>query len=277
MDKDADLKLNRSKTRFESCPTCEQPVPAEETSNQCPHCKQPLQVGLELDSGVDFEEHRKELAKKFKKNPEDTNIQNELAFLLYAQGMKLRYDAPQNALSFFEEVVKIAPKHYEARLKVSWLAIRFSKYKEAREVLQELLESDNATTLQRQRGYTNLSCAWNWDPEEPSPVKAEKAARDGIALDEEGTAKLWENLATALRNQQLLEEARIAFRKALTLNPKSLNAIERQASIERHLKIQKKKARGANKPLFKLKIGVGHGGGGGKSPREKKSKDYEKL
>jgi len=69
---------------------------------------------------------------------------------------------------------------------------------------------------------------------------AEKWARDGIALDNEGTAKLWENLAMALKNQTKYEEARVAFKKALILNPKSLNAIERQASIDRHLKIPKK-------------------------------------
>jgi len=62
----------------------------------------------------------------------------------------------------------------------------------------------------------------------------------GIDLDNEGTAKLWENLATALKHQNKLEEARQAFKHAIKLNPKSVNAIERQASIDRHLKIQKR-------------------------------------
>jgi len=184
--------------------------------------------------------------------------------------MQLRYELPQNALALFEEVVQISPKHYEACLKISWLAIRFSKYKLARDVLSGVVASDDATTLQRQRAFTNLSCAWNWDSDTPDPTTAEKCARDGIALDGEGTAKLWENLATALRNQQRLEEAQVAFKKALTLNPKSLNAIERQASIEKHLKIQRKKHKGdgSSKSFFKLLTT--------KSPREKKS-EYEKI
>jgi len=257
----------RGKTRFELCPTCEQPVAAE-GETICPHCKQPLQVNLDLDSGLDIDAQRKELEKRIKKNPEDKVARTEFAFFLYSQGMQKRYDAPQNALAFFEEVVKVAPDHYEARLKASWLCIRFSKYKQAREVLEAILESDTATTLQKQRAFTNMSCAWNWDPDHPSPVEAEKAARAGIALDSEGTAKLWENLATSLRNQDKLEEARTAFRKALKLNPKSLNAIERQASIEKHLKIQRRHEKGS-KLHFKLKIG-------GKSPRDKKI-EYEKV
>jgi len=260
------------KTRFENCPTCEQPVPQE--TKICPHCKQPLQVGLEtgIDTALDFEAQRTELSRRLKKSPDNTKLRDELALLVYLEAMKLRYDLPQNSLSLFQEVVVISPSHYEARLKVSWLAIRFSKYGLARDILDPVLvEGSDSTQLQKQRAYTNLSCACNWDPEDPAPAKAEQAARAGIALDGEGTAKLWENLATSLRNQQRLEEAQTAFKRALTLNPKSLNAIERQASIERHLKIQRKRREkgegGGHKSIFKLMT---------KTPKEKKP-EYEKI
>jgi len=94
--------------------------------------------------------------------------------------------------------------------------------------------------LQKQRAYTNLSCAENWKEKGADYALAEKWARSGIDLDREGTAKLWENLSTALKHQNKLEEARQAFKHAIKLNPKSVNAIERQASIDRHLKIQKR-------------------------------------
>jgi len=173
--------------------------------------------------------------------------------ILYAQGMKRRYDDPSNALKYFKEVLQYQIDHTEAALKTSWLCIKYAEYEEAMEVLIPIVESTKTTMLQKQRAYTNLACAAIWDPKDPKYVLAEKYARTGIALDNEGTNKLWENLATALKNR--LEEAREAFRRALQLNPKSINAIERQASIERHLKIEHKRRKkdGVRSSRFRIK------------------------
>jgi len=258
------------KNKNVKCPNCENPYdPALET---CPHCHKAPEIDLDIDDENTLQETVKELKSKLKKNPGDKLLRDELSSLLYSQGMKYRYDKPAPSLDYFKECVKVDPDHLEARMKVSWLCIKFSKYLEVQEILKPLVESKETTLLQKQRAYTNLSCAANW-AEIPKWDDAEKYAREGIALDGEGTAKLWENLATALRNQERLQEAHEAFRQALKLNPKSINAIERQASIERHLKVQKKKTTTTHK---KWKI---------KSPREflkgtkspRGTPDFEKL
>jgi len=179
--------------------------------------------------------------------------------------MKLRYSNPAESLSFFEEILNLDPKHWESRLKVSWLSIRFEKSQRAIEVLLPVVESTETTILQKQRAYTNLSCAENWKTKDSNNADAENWARTGIALDGEGSAKLWENLATALKSQNKLTEAREAFKKALKLNPKSKNAIERQASIEKHLKIKKKKNDQGKQNLLI------------KSPRAKTNQTYKKV
>jgi len=229
--------LRPSKNIIE-CPSCEQPI----TSDQeiCPHCHNDFQIGLEL-TPEEFSQVIKELRIKVQTHI-DESARKDLVKLLYSQAMKLRYVNSAESLSLFEDVVELEPNHWEARLKVSWLSIRFTKNERAIEVLLPVIASDETTVLQKQRAYTNLSCAENWkDKEFANYDQAEKWARIGIDLDKEGTAKLWENLATALKHQNRLEEARAAFKQALKLNPKSINAIERQASIEKHLKIQKKR------------------------------------
>jgi len=212
------------------------------------------------------------LEEQLKKHEDDQQIKNELVQLLYSQAMKLRYEDATNSLKYFKEVLKIAPDHTEAALKTSWLCIKFAEYEEALQVLLPVVSSSSTTPLQKQRAYTNLACAAIWDPKNPKYELAEQYARTGIAIDGEGTNKLWENLATALKNQNRLEEARDAFQRALQLNPKSVNAIERQASIERHLKIEHKRKKKEEGRGSRFKI---------KSPREilghRKSGDFTKV
>jgi len=180
--------------------------------------------------------------------------------------MKIRYTNAAESLLFFEEVLKLDPKNWESRLKISWLSIRFEKSQHAIEVLLPVINSTETTVLQKQRAYTNLSCAENWKTKDSKFEEAENWARLGIALDGEGTAKLWENLATSLKSQNKLSEARDSFKKALKLNPKSKNAIERQASIEKHLRIHKKKDEtGAVQNLLI------------KSPRAKTNQSFKKV
>jgi len=218
------------------CPICENRYDSE--LQVCPHCHCEYQIGLELTDS-EYIQLVNELKKKMEDNPGDKNTRKELANMLYFQAMNLRYDDPSRSLALFEELVTFQPDHWEARMKVSWLAIRFTKYDKAIETLIPLVESSESTLLQKQRAYTNLSCAEDWKKEHSDPTKAESWARKGIELDREGTSKLWENLAISLKNQNRLDEARVAFKRALKLNPKSLNVIERQASIDRHLLIQK--------------------------------------
>jgi len=251
--------------KHQTCPNCEQPFPLN--TEKCPHCNRLPQIDLDV---YEFEEHKKKLEKKIKKHPDDQFIKDELVQLLYSQAMNLRYDDPSTSLSFFRDVLKLDPDHTEAALKTSWLCIKFAEYEEAIQVLLPVV-SRSSTTLQKQRAYTNLACASIWDPRNAKYELAEEYARAGIALDGEGTNKLWENLATALKNQNRLEEARDAFQRALKLNPKSANAIERQASIERHLKIEHKKRKKEQRgSRFKIK-----------SPREilghRKSGDFAKV
>jgi len=214
---------------------------------------------------------KKRLENLIERHPYDEVYKSEQVQLLYSQAMKLRYEDASNSLKFFKEVLKIDKNHTEAALKTSWLCIKFAEYEEATNVLKPVVQSSHTTMLQKQRAYTNLACAAIWDTKNPNYVMAEGYARDGIKLDGEGTNKLWENLATALKHQNKLEEAREAFRMALQLNPKSVNAIERQASIERHLKIeQKRKRKEGRGSRFKIK-----------SPREilgnRKSGDFTKV
>jgi tetratricopeptide (TPR) repeat protein len=233
-----DMLRQSKKNQILDCPSCEQPI----TSDQevCPHCHNDFQIGLEL-TAEEFSGAVKDLRNKLNTN-DDEDARKELVKLLYCQAMKLRYINAAESLVLFEDVVELDSKHWEARLKVSWLSIRFTKNERAIDVLLPVVASTETTLLQKQRAYTNLSCAENWkDKDLANYEEAEKWARTGIDLDGEGTAKLWENLATALKHQSRLEEARIAFKQALKLNPKSINAIERQASIEKHLKIQKKR------------------------------------
>jgi len=260
------LKENKIKTQ--DCPTCEQPYTTEE--NTCPHCHNAFVVVLDLGP-TEWKQQVSKLKDILENDENDQDARQELSQLLYFEAMKLRYENSAESLSLLEEVVNVMPDHWEARLKVSWLSIRFTKNERAIEVLLPVVESSETTDLQKQRAYTNLSCAENWKEKDPDFTKAVQWARAGIALDCEGTAKLWENLATALKNQQRLEEARVAFKHAIKLNPKSVNAIERQASIDRHLKIQKRQEADGKGKKFRLK-----------SPRDllgKKtaSKDFVKL
>jgi len=240
---------------------CEQPRISDKEI--CPHCQTDNQISLEL-SPDEFNIVVNELRNKLK-HKEDPEVRSEVVKLLYSQAMKLRYVNTSESLSLFEEVIKMDPKHWESRLKISWISIRLTNCQRAIEVLLPVVNSADTTMLQKQRAFTNLSCAENWkDKALADYIEAENWARKGIALDGEGSGKLWENLATALKYQNKLGEARIAFKQALILNPKSINAIERQASIDRHLRIQKKKEGKQN--LFNLV-----------SPRGMKNNQYKKL
>jgi len=253
--------LRLSKKSSIECPVCEQPIQSE--LEVCPHCHTDFQIGLEL-SPTEFTEMIKGLRIQLQDNdvPEK---RTELVKLLYTQAMKLRYSNASESLSLFEEAVELDPKHWEARLKVSWLSIRFTKNDRAIETLLPVVNSPETTLLQKQRAYTNLSCAENWKEKEVADYdSAENWARMGIALDGDGSGKLWENLATSLKHQGRLEESRTAFKQALKLNPKSINAIERQASIEKHLRIQKK--RDGKQKKFHLKSPREYLSGNKKSP-----------
>jgi len=260
------MLLKQTKIKTQECPTCEQPYTLDQEI--CPHCRNEIIVVLDMTAG-EWKQQVDTLREKLEKSESDKDVRKELGRLLYYEAMRQRYDNSSESLSLFEEVVELHPLHWEARLKVSWLSIRFTKNERAIEVLLPVVESEETTVLQKQRAYTNLSCAENWK-ERADYTQAEKWARMGIDLDNEGTAKLWENLATALKHQNKLEEARQAFKHAIKLNPKSVNAIERQASIDRHLKIQKRHD-GAKPKKFHLK-----------SPRDligkkKSSSDFVKL
>jgi len=231
------MLLKQAKIKTQECPTCEQPYTLDQEI--CPHCRNEIIVGLEM-TPAEWKQQVDSLRERHEKSESDKDIRKELGRLLYYEAMRQRYENSSESLSLFEEVVELQPLHWEARLKVSWLSIRFTKNERAIEALLPVVESEETTVLQKQRAYTNLSCAENWKEKTADYAQAEKWARLGIDLDNEGTAKLWENLATALKHQNKLEEARQAFKHAIKLNPKSVNAIERQASIDRHLKIQKR-------------------------------------
>jgi len=231
------MLLKQAKIKTQECPTCEQPYTLDQEI--CPHCRNEIIVGLEM-TPAEWKQQVDSLRERHEKSESDKDIRKELGRLLYYEAMRQRYENSSESLSLFEEVVELQPLHWEARLKVSWLSIRFTKNERAIEALLPVVESEETTVLQKQRAYTNLSCAENWKEKTADYAQAEKWARLGIDLDNEGTAKLWENLATALKHQSKLEEARQAFKRAIKLNPKSVNAIERQASIDRHLKIQKR-------------------------------------
>jgi len=233
--------IKRAKIKTIECPTCEQPYTLDQQI--CPHCKSEYDVPLEL-SPTEYNALVLDYKDRLEKNENDITAHKELVKLLFLEAMRLRYDNSAQSLSLFEEVVTLQPDNWEARLKVSWLSIRFTKNERAIEVLLPIVESLETNFRQKQRAFTNLSCAENWKENNADPILAEKWARDGIDIDKEGTAMLWENLATALKNQLKLEESLVAFKNALKLNPKSWHAKQRKASIERHLNIQTEQQQG---------------------------------
>jgi len=220
------------------CPVCEQTIFSD--TEPCPHCLSQYLFDKEC-SPDEFERSAQRLRKKLKNKP-DFQIQKQLVQLLFLRGMEIRYSAPDKALQLFEEVVELEPNNWESRLKISWLSIRFIRYDRAIVVLLPVVDSPETTLLQKQRAYSNLSCAENWKPKSYSNNHhAESWARKGIALDGKGTSKLWENLATALKNQNKLEESSDALKQALKIGPKSLNVLEMYATLERQIKTEKKR------------------------------------
>jgi len=146
-------------------------------------------------------------------------MKEEYLHFLYDCAMKLRMNEKERSSELLMELIELDPGNYESRLKLSWILIRSDHLSLAREVLLDVVNSEDATFNQRQRAYTNISCCWNFDVKQPKyAVKAEKAARNGINLNGTGTIKLWENLTVALKKQEKYEEALEAYERLIIMD-----------------------------------------------------------
>jgi tetratricopeptide (TPR) repeat protein len=229
------------------CRNCDQPFALKKAV--CPHCKKEYTVPLtDIDStlleefGVEdwttFESDVKRL--RSKTNPQS---RTDLVDLLFKRAMTVRYAQPRRSLDLFQEVVALDSCHWEARIKVSWLLIRFNDLLSVVPIVQPIIGSESTATVeQRQRAYNNIVCSHMFR----SPMDyfaAEKMAREGIALDTNGNAKLWENLGSSLKFQGRSLEAKDAFHKALAIDPSSDFAVHNLRDLGHETKFLKKNRR----------------------------------
>lgn len=86
---------------------------------------------------------------------------------LFSEAMDLRMNNPKKAQKLLEEVIKYDPRHVEARLKLSWCLLKMNSFKyDYDALLMPVAKSDEANLDQKQRAYTNLSCAIAFNPKD---------------------------------------------------------------------------------------------------------------
>jgi len=215
------------------CGSCEQTF--KKSAQKCPHCKALYNnVSLTLDTSDDF------ILTGGVKAPVEDKTEHVRA--LFQRAMDIRYKEPVRSRELFYEVIQMDPAHNEARLKISWLEIKFGRYSYANTVLGPVVASTKATIEQKQRAYNNLAASKLFD-KEPDFALAEKLAQKGIDLNGIGTVKLWENFALAVKEQGRLIECRDAFTKALTLDPTSVHSSKSLKEVERLIKKASKKSK----------------------------------
>jgi len=204
------------------CQHCEQVFPLKKST--CPHCKKTYSgalsevapQGLTEQEWIAFDEKAKRLRKS-----KSASSRAELITLLFETAMAIRYTLPNRSMELFLEVVTLDPENFEARIKVSWFRIKQKDFLSFVTLLEPVVHPDShATPEQRQRAYNNLVCSYMFRFP-PDYSAAEKLARAGIAVDEKGSVKLWENLGIILKETGRYSEARDAFAFALTIDPQS--------------------------------------------------------
>jgi len=205
------------------CHKCDQVFALKKST--CPHCKAEYTVPLsDIDTAVSEEEAWVVFENDVKRLRPKIHIQEtraELVDLMFKRAIAARYSQPRRSIDLFTEVVALDPKNWEARIKISWLSIRFSEFLALVPIVEPItLPDSGATVEQKQRASNNLVCSYMFRLP-MDMVNAEKYAREGIALDRTGSVKLWENLGSTLKHQGRLVEARDAFNFALTIDPNS--------------------------------------------------------
>jgi len=223
------------------CHLCDQPFP--KTKGRCPHCNT-VDTGVLLDFAnladdymFDFEKEVKRLRARL------PNSRNELVNLLFKRAMELRLKQPNHSHQLFQEVLTLDSQHWESRIKLSWLEIKFSNYNPIIPLLEPVVASSNTTVEQKQRAYNNMACSHMFRVP-PDMVTAEKFILEGIKLNPSGTVKLYENYGTVLMQTGRLSEAREALRKAVDIDPTSdfaLSSLENLKQLEKKNKRKKSK------------------------------------
>jgi len=225
---------------------------------RCPHCKSSddviLDVKLEYDPTKQEEfwgAFDKEVKRLRKLLPDS---RNELVAFLFKNAMDVRYEHPKRSHQLFHEVIALKPQHWESRIKLSWLEIRFNNFLNIIPLLDPIIASSSSATIeQKQRAYNNIVCSYLFRL--PSDIiSAEKFAKKGIDLEPTGNVKLWENYGTVLLQQGRLVEAREAYQQALELDPNSeftlasLNSLKNMDKKSKNEKMMEKKK--SKKNLF---------------------------
>jgi len=223
------------------CSTCDQ-LYANELFT-CPHCKEDDNVPLGEGGGAlddsDWLVFEGEVA-RLRKKEDVPESRKELVKLLFNRAMAVRYKEPYRSRDLFAQVVKLDPDNYEARIKISWLDIKFKKLNEVVDILKPVCDAEESTVEQKKRAYNNICCSYMFGKQ----VDIESAsyyAKKGIEVDNIGTDKLWENYGSILMNQHKYMEAREGFTKAVLLEPNSEFAKQKLEQVEKILKKLKKR------------------------------------
>jgi len=244
------------------CHKCDQVFALKKSS--CPHCKAEYTVPLsDIDTAVSEEEAWVIFENDVKRLRPKVHMQEsraELVDLMFQRAMAVRYSQPRRSLDLFTEVVAFDPKNWEARIKISWLLIRFNEFNSLIPIVEPITRPDSdATVEQKQRAFNNMVCSYMFRLP-MDMVNAEKCAREGIALSKTGSVKLWENLGSTLKHQGRLAEARDAFNFALTIDPNSefatanlhnLNVAEKQRKKSKPVSSDKENSQNSHR-LVKL-------------------------
>jgi tetratricopeptide (TPR) repeat protein len=219
------------------CHNCDQPFALKKSV--CPHCKAEYTVPLsDVDPTVaeDITDEQWVVfeceVKRLRTKTHLPESRAELIDLMFKRAMAVKYTQPKRSLELFLEVVALNSSHWEARIKVSWLMIKFNDFLTLIPYLEPIVDPESSATVeQRQRAYNNIVCSYMFRLP-PDYITAEKLCRTGIALDPEGNVKLWENLGSALKFQGRLNEARDAFNIALQMEPTSSFSIKNIAALD---------------------------------------------
>jgi len=228
------------------CHACDQVYTTHKRA--CPHCKAQDSVALancESESWDFFDSEVKRLKQKLPASRE------ELVTLVFKNAMDCRYNQPKRSAQLFSDVISIDSNHWESRIKLSWLQIRFNSFTPIIPLLEPVIASQTATVEQKQRAYNNIVCSFLFRL--PADIEsAEKFAKEGIALDKNGNPKLWENYGSVLKQQGRFAEAREAFSQACKLDPGSDFAQSNLSNVNKlEKKHKKQKSKGSSSDLDK--------------------------
>jgi tetratricopeptide (TPR) repeat protein len=201
-----------------NCFVCEQVI--ELDAVVCPHCKRPADVSLlTIDSEEPYFSNEKDRLKVSMLVGEEGALKNYVDFL-FDVAMKIRNTEATRGMELLKEIISLDENHLEARVKLSFRYVQESEWEAVMEVLTPVIKNVDATILQKQRAFNNLSVACHQNKEmEDHAERAAAYAEEGINLDGIGTYHLWDNYGLAKFKLEKYQDAVICFRRAYDIHP----------------------------------------------------------